>query len=249
MKKITQTVAVLMTLIINGVAVADDHSAGELNSTVYGQGLMLKVSNPTAVVAAMTRFDSSESGKNFPGTVLLNEVVAGGESEITHQINVFYASASALDAASGNNTGNADTLAFMLTMQQSAEIAGRGLFRMLRGRGNVSTPGAVTYMIQLEVTDRAAFSKAFDKLWNSKALKSFPGGVYFGDAIGNGTNPSTHWISFVAPNMETLYAGMDEIQSSSAMAAYTKNANSFRNYTANYVSRTLLRQGGGYRGE
>ena len=65
--------------------------------------------------------------------------------------------------------------------------------------------------------------------------------------MGNGTNASTHWISFVAPNLETLYAGMDAIQSSPAMAAYSKNANEFRNYSANYVSRTLLRMGGEYR--
>ena len=69
----------------------------------------------------------------------------------------------------------------------------------------------------------------------------------FGDTMGNGTNPSTHWVSFVAPNLETLYAGMDAIQGSAAMAAYSKNANQFRNYSANYVTRTLLRMGGEYR--
>ena len=115
---------------------------------------------------------------------------------------------------------------------------------MMRGKGNVSTPGAVTYQIQLEVTDRAAFMKAFDRLWTSDAFANFPGGIYFGDTMGNGTNPSTHWVSFVAPNLETLYAGMDAIQGSAAMAAYSKNANQFRNYSANYVTRTLLRMGG-----
>ncbi len=118
---------------------------------------------------------------------------------------------------------------------------------MMRGKGNVSTPGAVTYQIQLEVTDKAAFMKAFDRLWTSDAFANFPGGIYFGDTMGNGTNPATHWVSFVAPNLETLYAGMDTIQGSAAMAAYSKNANQFRNYSANYVTRTLLRMGGEYR--
>ena len=208
---------------------------------------MLEVQNPTAVVAAMNRFNSSESGKAYPGTVLLNEMVAGGETNVTHQISVFFPSSAALDASNTNSVGNPDAMAFGMTMQQSASIAGRGLFRMMRGKGNVSTPGAVTYQIQLEVTDRAAFMKAFDRLWTSDAFAKIPQGIYFGDTMGNGTNPATHWISFVAPNLETLYAGMDAIQGSAAMAAYSKNANQFRNYSANYVSGTLLRMGGEYR--
>jgi hypothetical protein len=137
------------------VAFSDDHN--ELASTVYGQSIMLEVQNPTAVVAAMNRFNSSESGKAYPGTVLLNEMVAGGETNVTHQISVFFPSSAALDASNTNSVGNPDAMAFGMTMQQSASIAGRGLFRMMRGKGNVSTPGAVTYQIQLEVTDRAAF--------------------------------------------------------------------------------------------
>jgi hypothetical protein len=87
----------------------------------------------------------------------LNEMVAGGETNVTHQISVFFPSSAALDASNTNSVGNPDAMAFGMTMQQSASIAGRGLFRMMRGKGNVSTPGAVTYQIQLEVTDRAAF--------------------------------------------------------------------------------------------
>ena len=247
MKNLLQKLVLTVILATPIGALAADQP--ELASTVYGQSIMLEVSNPTAVVAAMNRFNASESGKSYPGTVLLNEMVAGGETDITHQINAFFPTSAALDASNANSAGNPDAMAFGMTMQQSAEIVGRGLFRMIRGRGGVSTPGAITYMIQLEVTDRAAFMKAFDKLWNSDAFQSFPGGVYFGDTLGNGTNPSTHWVSFVAPNMETLYSGMDEVQSSSAMAAYSKNADKFRNYSANYVSRTLLRMGGEYRAD
>ena len=245
MKKLIQMIVATLIMISPLLAFSDDHN--ELASTVYGQSIMLEVQNPTAVVAAMNRFNSSESGKAYPGTVLLNEMVAGGETNVTHQVSVFFPSSAALDASNASSVGNPDAMAFGMTMQQSATIAGRGLFRMMRGKGNVSTPGAVTYQIQLEVTDRAAFMKAFDRLWSSDAFKNFPGGIYFGDTMGNGTNPTTHWISFVAPNLETLYSGMDAIQDSAAMAAYSKNANQFRNYSANYVSRTLLRMGGEYR--
>ena len=141
---------------------------------------------------------------------------------------------------------NADYMAAYEAVQGASEVVGRNLTRLLRGRGSVSTPGAVTNIIQLEVTDAAAFMEAFDKLWNSKPFKEFPGGVYFGDLMGGGENLTTHFVSFVAPNMEALYQGMDAIRASSDMAEYTKNDNSFRNVTGNYVTRTLMRSVGEY---
>jgi hypothetical protein len=113
---------------------------------------------------------------------------------------------------------------------------------MQRMGGNPSTeptPGAIQMLIGLEVTDSNAFMKAFDTLWNSKAARSFPGGIFFGTAMGTGENRTTHWISFVAKDMATFTSGMAALQSSSDMATYLKNANSFRNYTSSSVGRQI----------
>ena len=74
-----------------------------------------------------------------------------------------------------------------------------------------SEPGNLTVIIGLEFTDRAAFLKAIDKLWNSAAMKDFPGGTYFGDFIADGDATATHWVSFVATVMASLGAGMDAV--------------------------------------
>ncbi len=124
MKKLIQMVVATLIMISPLLAFSDDHN--ELASTVYGQSIMLEVQNPTAVVAAMNRFNSSESGKAYPGSVLLNEMVAGGETNVTHQVSVFFPSSAALDASNANSVGNPDAMAFGMTMQQFATIAGRG---------------------------------------------------------------------------------------------------------------------------
>ena len=91
----------------------------------------------------------------------------------------------------------------------------------------------MTLIVGLEVTDRAAFLKAFDKLWNSAAIKDFPGGTYFGDFIADGDAPATHWVSFFAKVMTSLSAGMDAVWGSKAMAAYLQDANACRKVTRN----------------
>ena len=80
------------------VYITDDHMSQELKSTIFGSSTALMVSNPTAVVAAMSAFRASDSGKNFPGNVLLNPVVADDDTvAATHAISVFYPSAAAMD--------------------------------------------------------------------------------------------------------------------------------------------------------
>ncbi len=221
-------------------AIADDHAAQELQATAYGQAYALEVSNPTGVVTALTRYKASSSSMKFPGNILLNEVVADGESRTTHQINVFFPSASAMDQMAPSSEPNADGLLMFSTMQASAEPVGSFLFTMERGRGALSEPGNLTLLIALQVTDVPAFTKAFDRLWNSEAARDFPGGIYFGSFLANGDDPATHWVSFVAQDMATLTSGMDALQGSSAMAAYLGKAEDFRKVTRTTLARTLL---------
>ena len=229
----------LAATLFASISMADDHMSQELESTVYGSSTALVVSNPTAVVAAMNAFRASDSGKNFPGNVLLNQVVADGTNAATHAINVFYPSAAAMDMVQ-SAPPSAAGMQMISTLQASADPTERFVFRMQRGRGLASEPGNLTLIIGLEVTDGAAFLKAFDKLWNSAAMKDFPGGTYFGDFMADGDAPATHWVSFVAKDMASLSAGMDAVQGSKAMAAYLQDANAFRKVTRNTMYRTVL---------
>ena len=225
-------VGLLVTLMAMSV------SAQELEGRIYGRSVEFSVSNPAGVVAAMTQFNASEAGQNFPANVLLNQIIADGESDTSHTVDVFYASAAGMDQAAPQPS--MDGMRFLSAMQASADLNGAAVFTMDRGRGLASEPGTVTQLFSMEVTDAAAFNKALDKLWDSKAMKEFPGGVYQGTFFANGTDSSTHWVSFVAKDMATLTSGMDAFFASPAMGAYLKNASDFRTVTRTRLHRTLL---------
>lgn len=225
-------VGLLVTLMAMSV------SAQELEGRIYGRSVEFSVSNPAGVVAAMTQFNASEAGQNFPANVLLNQIIADGESDTSHTVDVFYASAAGMDQAASQPS--MEGMRILSAMQASADLNGAAVFTMDRGRGLASEPGTVTQLFSMEVTDAAAFNKALDKLWDSKAMKEFPGGVYQGTFFANGTDSSTHWVPFVAKDMATLTSGMDAFFASPAMGAYLKNASDFRTVTRTRLHRTLL---------
>lgn len=219
-------------------AMAMSVSAQELDGRIYGRSIEFSVNNPAGVVAAITQFNASSTGQNFPGNVLLNEMIADGDSGVSHTVNVFYASAAGMDQTMG--APSMDGMRFLSTMRASADPKGAAIFTMDRGRGLASDAGTVTQLFLMEVTDAAAFNKALDTLWGSKAMKEFPGGVFQGTFFANGDDPATHWVSFVAEDMATLTAGMDTFFASSAMGAYLKDAGDFRKVTRTSLQRTLL---------
>ncbi len=229
----------LTSCLIAGLSVyADDH--GPSMPTVYGQSYSMIVNNPAALLSAMENFRNSRPKDSAPSNVILLQNIANGENPTTHTINIFYQQASDLDNRTALNS-RAGAL-FGMTMRESAQPHSENLFTMQRMGGNPSTeptPGAIQMLIGLEVTDRSAFMSAFDKLWNSEATKAFPGGIFFGTAMGTGNDRITHWISFVAKDMATFTSGMAALQGSADMAKYLKNANSFRNYTSSSVGRQI----------
>ena len=213
-------------------------SAQEFEGRFYGRSISFDVSNPAGVVTAMRQFNQSETGQNFPGNVLLNETIADGDSGITHTVNIFYSSAGGMDQTMGRPS--LDGMRFLSTMRASAETMGSNVFTMDRGRGLASAPGTVTMLYVMEVTDPAAFNKAIDRVWSSKAMKEFPGGAFMGTFLADGTDPATHWSSFVAKDMATLMAGMDAFFASPAKKAYLKDSNDFRKVTRTNLSRAIL---------
>ena len=238
--KIFVMLCVVIASLISSSLYADNHASQQLPAfPVYGMANNFEVNNPAGALAAVRDFMSSPAAKSFPGNIIFNQVVADGELAGTHAINVFYPSPEAMGQVMGGGQPSAEALAFFMNMQASADPVGSSVFRMLRGHGLASTPGTLTLIIQLEVTNGASFAKAFDKLWASDSFQNFPGGVYFGDFMANGDNPSTHWISFVAEDIASLGEGMDQVQGSKDMATYLKDANSFRNYGGRALYRTL----------
>ena len=153
-----------LSSLMAALSYADDHASQQGQAfPVYGMANNFEVSNPAGALAAVRTFMASPAAKAFPGNVIFNEVVADGDMAGSHSLNVFYPSPEAMGQIINSDQPPAEALAFFMSMQASAEPIGSSVFRMLRGHGLSSTSGTLTLIIQLEVTDGASFSKAFDK--------------------------------------------------------------------------------------
>ena len=230
----------IFLLILSGNVLGDHHAAAM--PTIYGQSYSLIVTNPVAVIAALDAYRASPAAQAVARNTTLIQNVANGDNPSTHTINVFYQSAADMVKALAANATSRDAAVFFSTMRESATIETESVFTVTQIGGNPLDPsvvGAVQYLIGLEVTEGAAFSSAFDNLWNSDAIASFPGGIYFGEVLGTGESKMTHYISFITADMATMMGAMTALQSSAAMAEYVQGANSFRNYSSDSIGRQV----------
>jgi hypothetical protein len=234
-----KTLSLIPLFLIAGYAAADNHSNGPLG---YGVGFILNVSDPAAIAGAMTEVRTTDLGKDSPSTVVLNQLVAGGQRGATHTIAVFYTSAANIDKTQAMNEAMQVGEKVGPIFQAAAERLDVVMWSLLRNsvkEGAVTSENPVSLGYALEVTDQSAFMAAFDPLWQS-VTKSFPGNVAFGAILANGEAPGTHFVSFNANNMETLLGGLQAMQASPEMAAYLQNAASFRSVVGETINRRLL---------
>jgi hypothetical protein len=96
------------------------------------------VSDPPALLAALEKFMSSETGKKFPGQVHLEGVMAAGMSPATHTIVVGYAGETELETWAKSLVGNADWAAYLEAQRASAEYLGASMVLDVKSWGALS---------------------------------------------------------------------------------------------------------------
>lgn len=227
-------------LLVGGVACADHH----VQPTFVGQSYSLIVSDPAALVAAMTKYRNSATGQKMQSQVVLSRNIANGQLEGTHTINVFYLSAAAMDAGMKLLATSPDTAEFRRAMIGAARPESDNVFTMLKSKineGALTSDTPMSMLFGLNVTDQAAFMSSLNQIWESEAAGEFPGSMFFGQVIAMGDNNSTHWVSFQANDMQTLLAGVEAFMSSDDFMSYAKNASNFRSITNRSISQEVLR--------
>lgn len=231
-----------LTTILSGTALADSHA----QPTVYGQYFAIVVSDPEAVVAAMTKYRKSATGQKLSSTVALNANIANGRDQATHTVSVFYTSAAAMEADMAASMGSSDRAAFVDAMNNAATIEAENVFTQTNARTNdesVGGPGSANMLFGLTVFDAERYSKELDKILNSDAAAAFPGNMSSGTVVAMGEVPGTHWVAFQAKDMATLLSGVEAFMSSSDFAEYAEDASEFRRVEGRYISRNVLTLG------
>jgi hypothetical protein len=225
--------------VISGPVLADNHNS----PTVYGQYLGIVVSDPEAVVAAMTKYRQSATGQKLSSTVTLSASVVNGTDQATHTISVFYPSAAAMEADYQASMGTSDRAAFVNAMRGAATIETENVFTQTHNRvnnENLNGGTSVTALFGLTVFDVGRYQSALETLLGSNAAAAFPGNMSAGTVVAMGDVPGTHWVAFQAGNMGELLSGVETFMSSSDFADYAKDAAEFRKVEGRYISRGIL---------
>lgn len=228
-------------LLMSGVALADHHAP----PTVYGQFYGIVVSDPQAVVAAMTKYRESPTGQKLRSTITLSANVANGTDRATHTISVFYPSAATMESDLQASRDTSDWAAFVAAMSEAATIESENVFTQTRGRINdeqLIGAGSATMLFGLTVTDPDRYASAHETLLNSAAAASFPGNLSSGSVVAMGDVPGTHWVAFQAKDLSTLLSGVETFMNSADAVQYLRSAAEFRKVEGRYISRSLLIQ-------
>ena len=110
MRTLTTLLSVMVLAFTGMLAQADDHAAPtQPVGMVYG----MDVSDPPAFAAAMAKYWDSPTGKKSSGIAILRQVVAAGESTISHMVSVAHPSYDNMDASFAMNAASADCASFL----------------------------------------------------------------------------------------------------------------------------------------
>ena len=158
------------------------------------------VSDPAGVVAALDKYQASQTGQQGRATVILSQYLANGESLATHQILVVYPTIRDMDLNLERNATSEDWAEFLTDMQSAASVEAEGIGQILAMAGNPNDPvatamGRTNVSYQLSVDDPATYASAWSDFANDNLQE---GNVsYLSSVLAYGANPSTHVVANV----------------------------------------------------
>ena len=179
----------------------------------------LVVSNPAGVVAAMNKFVESPVGQQSTASVYLNQYIANGAYQATHQILVVYPSPQEMDANLARNAAAPEWAEFMSEMNQVSQIESEGVGQILAVGGDLSSPlltdpNRSSIYYQLSVSDPAAYASAWSDFTEANADRGIVS--YLSSITAFGSHPATHVVAnqFTSPgeavaNPPQSYSGWD----------------------------------------
>ena len=228
-------IAVLTTVSLSAVAGHHEEAAPSSVGVAYS----LNVSDPAAVVSAMTKYWNSPTGKKNPGVAVLRQVIAGGDNPATHTIAVSYPSYAAMDEAMAVNAGSSDAQAFGAAMQGAATITSRMAFDA--GGITAGDPASVTNALpvtayfMMNVSDPAAYVSAWKKV---SGTASGTMSTLFA-ITADGDLGMTHGIAVRGNDMATLMSSIKANQSTPEWAEFLATVGPIRTLERRTITKDL----------
>ncbi len=168
--------------------VAEAASWAMLNVTVEAK-------DAPRVLAAADKLMSSKVGKEFPGKLLLQTIVANGADPATHAFVPIYKTVAEREAYLQKLQADAAWTEFLNTTSSISQPASQVMYRTVKSWGDRAESDHVWMAHAFAVSDPAAFLAALDGLMASPTGTGFPGQVYLSEVVAGGLSPVTHVIS------------------------------------------------------
>ena len=206
---------------------ADDHAAPSAPvGVVYG----LDVSDPQAFAAALTKYWGSPTGEKNPGIAILRQVVAGGESPISHVVSVVYPSYEAMDAALAINAQSEDAAIFQSEASAAVELVTSSMFEST-GLGSMKNqigfgPGTASLYVFASVSNPAKYASAFQEMMGSTDIGETDSMLFAIPAGGVGD--TTHVVSVTGKSVGAVMAQMNANYADKAFQEFIKKVSGIR---------------------
>jgi len=167
----------------------------------------------------MNKFVESPVGQQSTAAVYLNQYIANGAYQATHQILVVYPSPQEMDANLARNAAAPEWAEFMSEMNQVSQIESEGVGQILAVGGDLSSPlltdpNRSSIYYQLSVSDPAAYASAWSDFTEANADRGIVS--YLSSITAFGSHPATHVVAnqFTSPgeavaNPPQSYSGWD----------------------------------------
>ena len=195
--------------------------------------------NAPAVLAATDKLMSSPAGKEFPGRLLLQVVLADGSDPATHTFIPIYKSTADREAFVQKLQADPAWPVFQAALAKLSQPVSTVLYGTVKSWGDVNDTDAVWQGHAFTVKDPAAFLAALDKLMTSETGKKFPGQVYLSSVIAGGITPVTHLISVGFASEVEMAAWNDSLVGNADWKAYLDASRASADFLGSDLSRTL----------
>lgn len=217
-------IVLLISLVLSGVATADDQANGGPFYAFYH----LQVANPAGVVEAMDKFWASDCGKQYPADVALSQEVFNGGYASTHFIINTFRSIEDQSKAAEIMRSCPDSQVFLQELSASAQPVMEYMGPAPVDENDWGQDSAFSkFDIIVEPQDQAAYAAAYTKMMKAVAkdvdLRSYGlGAVFFG------RDTFTHWVWTGGRTQAELGAISQQMLAHPAFAAFNAEVGDMR---------------------
>ncbi len=203
-------------------------------------GLAVAPGNAPGVVEAADALLMSNTGKTFPGRLLLLAQVADGADPSTHSFVPIYRSAAARESYVEKLQADPAWAEFQGKLGKLGQGTLTASYQVMRSWGDITDTDDVWMLYVFSVSNPAAFLAANESFMGSATGKTFPGQLHLSSVVAAGVGaPATHVLSVGYDSEAEMETWGNRIAANPEWQTYLAALNASSEYLGANMSRTV----------